>query len=209
MMHKFLRVGNLLWLLFSAVMVECTLNFNSIGGVLGGMGRKNTIALPGQLLPFLIGLLGFVNLMYTVFIEKYVNAQPSEMSALTAAVEASLQPAIVGAKGASGGAEPMPIGPDGITTTPEAADAQSYRGSQIHRSWGIRYLVGWLPWLSLLHDYDKELLEQGISRQGTDLNASLASPIASNFSRNFTPLASPTWATQASQTSHHGRPKAS
>lgn len=197
MMHKFLRVGNILWLLFSAVMVECTLNFNSIGGVLGGMGRKNTLALPGQLLPFLIGLLGFVHLIYTIFIEKYVNAQPPEVSALTAAVEASLQPAVVGAKGGSGGANEVPVGLEGMSA-PETSDAQSDRGSRIRRSWAIRYLVGWLPWLSLLHNYDKELEEQGISRQGTDLAGSLASPIASNFSRNFTPLASPTWQSQAS-----------
>lgn len=199
MIHKVLRVGNLFWLLFSAVTAECTLNFNHVGGVLGGFGRENTLALPGQLLPFLIGLFGFCQLCYTIFMEKYVNAQPPEGSALVAAIEASLQPAVVGAaKGASGGAvvEKTPS-----TDQPSANGDQQQQGQEqehqqeqqqppeLQRSWMLRYLVAWLPWLSLLQNYDKDLLEQGISRHGTGFDSVLGSPASATVSA-FSPMAS-------------------
>jgi hypothetical protein len=198
MIHKVLRVGNLFWLLFSAVMAECTLNFNHVGGVLGGFGRENTLALPGQLLPFLIGVFGFCQLCYTIFMEKYVNAQPPEGSALVAAVEASLQPAVVGAaKGASGGGVVVEKAPS--TDQPSAnGDQQPQQQEQeqeqqqppeLQRSWMLRYLVAWLPWLSLLHNYDKDLLEQGISRHGTGFDSVLGSPTSATASA-FSPLAS-------------------
>lgn len=193
MIHKVLRVGNLFWLLFSAVMVECTLNFNNVGGVLGGHGRENTLALPGQLLPFVIGLFGFVQLCYTIFMEKYVNAQPPEGSALVAAVEASLQPAVVGAKGGNGGGPEMTQATE-YQAGPDADQQQQLQQLQhspeLQRSWMLRYLVAWLPWLSLLHNFDQDLLEQGISRQGTGFDSVLGSP-TSPAVMTFTPIASP------------------
>jgi hypothetical protein len=48
--------------------------------------------------------------------------------------------------------------------------------NQQARSWLLRYLVGWLPWLSLLHSYDKELSARGISRSNTGLASSPATP---------------------------------
>lgn len=198
MIHKVLRVGNLVWLLFSAIMVECTLNFNHIGGVLGGMGRENTLSLPGQLLPFLVGLLGFTRLCYSIFIEKYLNAQPRDVSALTAAIEASLQPAVVGARvdtGLGPGAGPGAAADQKQVsegTSEDIAPVESTRQPpELERSWAVRYLVAWLPWLSLLHNYDQELLEQGISRHGTGFDSVLASPTSAVVSA-FSPLASPT-----------------
>lgn len=203
MIHKVLRVGNLFWLLFSAVMAECTLNFNHVGGVLGGFGRENTLALPGQLLPFLIGLFGFCQLCYTIFMEKYVNAQPPEGAALVAAIEASLQPAVVGAaKGGDGGAvaekapsteQPSANGDQQQQEQEQERERQEQEQQQqppeLQRSWMLRYLVAWLPWLSLLQNYDKDLLEQGISRHGTGFDSVLGSPASATVSA-FSPMAS-------------------
>ncbi len=42
------------------------------------------------------------------------------------------------------------------------------------RSWPVRYLVAWLPWLSLLSHYDKELTLHAISREGRGLRMPLS-----------------------------------
>jgi hypothetical protein len=181
--HKFLRFANLFWLIFSAITVEVTLNFNHVGDVLGGMGRENTLSLPGQLLPFLVGLLGFCQLLYTIFVEKYINKQPAEVKALEAMIEASLNPVVPDPNSPNGKREP------GVDESAAENDAEGNQraaeehlaSKELNKPTLIRYLVAWLPWLSLLRNYDEELLEQGISRQGTGFNSVMASPTSPRF----------------------------
>ncbi len=66
MLFKILRVLNLVWLIYSAVMVEFTLNFNHVDSVLGGK-NGSPLQLPGQLLPFLVGTFSFVTVCYKLF----------------------------------------------------------------------------------------------------------------------------------------------
>ncbi|KAH6967114.1 hypothetical protein EDB82DRAFT_481405 [Fusarium venenatum] len=176
--HKFLRVGNLVWLIWSATTVEATLNFNNIEGVLGGLGRENTLSLPGQLLPFLIGLFSFLRLCYNIFLEHYLNAQPRNGETLRTVAAASFGLNLLSHTPAStwtriDTTESKPTyGPseDGAAAQCAITQTQEHQERHNDRGWAVRYLIAWLPWLSLLHNYDKELLEQGVSRQGTGLD---------------------------------------
>ncbi|KAL6401113.1 hypothetical protein AUP68_16837 [Ilyonectria robusta] len=141
-MHRVLRVANLVWLIYSIVMVEFTLNFNNIAGVLGGRDG-NALSNPGQLLPFLVGLFGFTGTLYTLAREKFFPE----------AIEESEKALIIGAM--SGTAQ-------GPSRTSSGLDKQ-----QEKRSIFIRYLVAWMPWLSLLQRFDDELVVYGVSREST------------------------------------------
>ncbi|KAH7303964.1 hypothetical protein B0I35DRAFT_517099 [Stachybotrys elegans] len=145
MMHKFLRVMNLIWLVFSAVMVEITLNFNHIDGVLGG--PQNNLSSPGQLLPLLVGAVGFASTGYQLVQDKLFNREKRSKIFRR-----------------------RRFGPRTLRSTTNL-DRQ-----QEKRSVFVRYLVGWLPWLSLLQHFDEELLAEGISRQGTGFDSEPATP---------------------------------
>lgn len=146
MIYKVLRIGNPLWLLWSMVTVECTLNFNHIQSVLGG--PENDLSNPGQLLPFLVGAFGFVQTVYGILKERVFQKD------FHAAPEAY------------GGQ----FGPSVLRSTTDM-DKIEQAESRFRR-----YLVGWLPWLSLLHSYDEKLARQGISRSNTGLDSLPATP---------------------------------
>ncbi|KAH8172342.1 hypothetical protein LIA77_06597 [Sarocladium implicatum] len=145
MMFKVLRVANPIWLLWSIITIECTLNFNNVKGVLGG--TDNSLSVPGQLLPFLIGGFGFFETLYGILkvkvLQKDFHDAPQAYTG---------------------------FGPSVLRSTTDMEKNQ-----QTH-SWAVRYLVGWLPWLSLLHSYDKELSARGISRSNTTRLSSPATP---------------------------------
>lgn len=113
-MHKVLRAFNLAWLLWSIITVEMTLNLNHVKGVLGG--SNNTLASPGQLLPFLVGFCGILRTCYT-----WLHDRPRTKD-LTVFRDADM----------------------GIDATAWAR----YNAPLMDR-----YLVGWLPWLSLLERF--------------------------------------------------------
>ncbi|KAK0744250.1 hypothetical protein B0T18DRAFT_200477 [Schizothecium vesticola] len=143
-----LRVGNLVWLLFSATTVEVTLNFNDVHGVLGGK-HDGGLQLPSQLLPFLIGMFSFLRIMYQLLREffskkegdleasrKKKNDDTDEVERHVFVVpESELVPGTVvpGKQGA------------GLVLLPRS---NSYH--IVARSLMVRYLVGWLPWLGLV-----------------------------------------------------------
>lgn len=144
-MHKTLRWMNLIWLIFSAVMVECTLNFNHINDVLGG--PTNNLSSPGQLLPLLVGAIGFTGTCYKLAQDRLFNKEKRGK--------------LLHRRG---------FGPSTLRST------SGFDRQQQERSRVVRYLVGWLPWLSLLQHFDEELLAQGISRQGTEVESQPATP---------------------------------
>jgi hypothetical protein len=144
-MYKFLRIANPIWLLWSVLTVEFTLNFNHITGVLGG--PQNSLSTPGQLLPLLVGGFGFVQTSYVILKEKVFQRDFHK--------------------------EPQTgyhFGPSVLRSTTDLDTAQQQRNI------ALRYLVGWLPWLSLLQSYDRQLVEQGISRSNTGLDGLPMSP---------------------------------
>lgn len=144
-MYKFLRIANPIWLLWSVLTVEFTLNFNHIEGVLGG--PQNSLSTPGQLLPLLVGGFGFIQVLYVILKEKVFQR------AFHADPDSNHH-----------------FGPSVLRSTTDLDTAQQ------KRSRVLRYLVGWLPWLSLLQSYDQRLEEQGISRSNTGLEGMPMSP---------------------------------
>ncbi|KAH7137304.1 hypothetical protein B0J13DRAFT_677340 [Dactylonectria estremocensis] len=150
-MYKVLRVANLAWLIYSIIMVEFTLNFNHIAGVLGGRDG-NALSNPGQLLPFLVGLFGFATTLYALVKEKFF---PKTVVQLEKTSKGGL---LDTARSLS------------RTSSGDKARGRSLDQQQDKRSLFIRYLVAWMPWLSLLQRFDEELLDHGVSRQGTFLD---------------------------------------
>ena len=132
-------------------MVEFTLNFNHIAGVLGGRDG-NALSNPGQLLPFLVGLFGFVATLYALVAERLF---PKTIEESEEALRGVVTEIVGGPTQIGGGNEAL---------------GKSLDQQQAERSFFIRYLVAWMPWLSLLQRFDEELVNHGVSRQGTGLD---------------------------------------
>jgi hypothetical protein len=146
--HKALRVLNFLWLVWSMLLVEMTLNYNHVSAVLGGP-TDNELHLPAQLLPLLIGAFGFVRILYKLLEDRrgrgdvdpslaHDPAPPSPKAARTMHLDkafAAFSPAM---------AKRAPTAPH----DPAEVDPLERR-----RSRALRYLVAWLPWLSLLQHF--------------------------------------------------------
>ncbi|KAH6685299.1 hypothetical protein F5X68DRAFT_19422 [Plectosphaerella plurivora] len=154
-LYKVFRIFNIAWLIFSALMVEFTLNFNHINGVLGG--PHNDLSNPGQLLPFLVGLFGFVGTLYAVIKDRYFP-KPEEGVLSPTALDFDFSNRPISSQGRS-------------NTRDRRLDQQQEKRSVV-----VRYLVAWMPWLGLLQRFDEELVEQGISREGTGLDGKPLSP---------------------------------
>ncbi|KAI9170549.1 hypothetical protein HJFPF1_00017 [Paramyrothecium foliicola] len=155
LLHKVLRIFNVFWLLFSAFSVEFTLNFNHVVGVLGGQG--NALSNPGQLLPFLVGLFGFVATIYALAKERlFPKIEDDSFSPVNLTFD------IPQSNSSSGGRS--------------AARNRRLDQQQEKRSTIIRFVVAWLPWLGLLQSVDENLVEQGISREGTGFDSFMLPP---------------------------------
>jgi hypothetical protein len=162
---KYMRVLNFLWLVYSVFLVEFSLNFNNVTAVLGGP-EDNEFHLPAQLLPFMIGIFGFVRTCYLLF-ESWRSPGDTEPSV-------------------SEPTPPLPARTMHIRDIPLAFSPAMARNSTISshdpnevddiergRRWPVRYLVSWLPWLSVLkyfrdepviNRYDKMNYHSGFSQ---------------------------------------------
>ncbi|OCT50383.1 hypothetical protein CLCR_07054 [Cladophialophora carrionii] len=143
----FLRIGNLIWILWSMILVECTLNFNHVKAVLG---PGNRIFFPSQLIPMIIGCFSFVRLMYKV-LEQWRD--PDDEPSLPN------DPRLTGTRQEFPGTKRFfkvfapptnalnrrPQLPEDMP--PEDTDMDELLQGEPIR---LRYLVTWLPWLSLL-----------------------------------------------------------
>ncbi|KAK3353885.1 hypothetical protein B0T25DRAFT_222198 [Lasiosphaeria hispida] len=159
-MFNFLRVANLIWLIFAAVTVEVTLNFNHVTGVLGGR-HDGRLQLPGQLLPFLVGLFSFVKILYQLFKAKWGGAGEAAAGRVepTEVVEAMVISPTESTFPADEESEPKML----------SSRADSYF---VARSLPVRYLVGWLPWLGMVvHPATKKSRLSILVSRGTGLSA--------------------------------------
>jgi len=147
---KALRVLNLIWLIFSIVLVETTLNFNHVTAVLGGP-HDNELHLPAQLLPLIIGAFGFVRTVYLTIQEQRSpgNLDPSlsEPPAPHQSRTMRFRPASILQAFSPGMAR------DSVHTERDPDEMDALEQS---RSAGLRYVVAWLPWLSLLRAFRNE-----------------------------------------------------
>ena len=147
--YKALRVLNLLWLVFSIFLVEFSLNFNNITAVLGGP-HDNELHLPSQLLPLLIGAFGFVRIIYLLFEQTRSpgDAEPSVAHPPTPPRQARTMHLADALHVFS-----PAMARDSLTTTRDDDDIDAM---ERHRPRRLRYLVAWLPWLSLLPAFRSE-----------------------------------------------------
>src|ERR1700760_12031 len=67
-LYKFWRWWQLGFIIYSIFLVEFSLNFNHVQGVLGGP-NDNELHLPAQLLPLLIGACSFMRILWLSYSE--------------------------------------------------------------------------------------------------------------------------------------------
>jgi hypothetical protein len=139
-----MRVFNLFWIFFSITTIELTIIWNHVLGVIGPNGK---ISYPAQLLPLLIGTLGFLRICWLLF-QKWLNPEPDCCD------ENEVPPEKLNK---SNGAPPATPGVGlGLLSSPSAGSERPAAGTgedsdqsiTRHRRLAIRYLVAYLPWLS-------------------------------------------------------------
>jgi hypothetical protein len=145
-----MRWANLIWLIFSALLVEFSLNFNHLNAVLGGP-NDNELHLPAQLLPLLVGAFGFLRICWLTFEEW---RSPGDRD-----------PSVSQSSNEPRESRTMHLGLGLLAFSP--AMSRDARAEAEHeddeldefekkRSRAVRYLVSWLPWLSLLRHMRNE-----------------------------------------------------
>ncbi|KAL5322090.1 hypothetical protein ACEPPN_010059 [Leptodophora sp. 'Broadleaf-Isolate-01'] len=140
---KTFRILNFLWLIYSALLIEFSLNFNNATAVLRGRDNGNELHLPAQLLPLLIGTFGLVRVLYLVVRSKRSpeDTEPSLLDTYSPKRSRTLK-----VRNLLLAFSPAMSRDSTITKyDPDEVD-ELERG----RPWHVRYLVAWLPWLSIL-----------------------------------------------------------
>jgi len=159
----FLRAFNFFWIVWSMVTVEFTLNYNHVVAVLGPQGR---IYFPSQLIPMIIGAFTLTRLLY----KKLEYARGGD----------DVEPTVVREATIDGPPQPMPSRKNmfklwapptshvhpGTNHMPEDEDVDPRMDGK--PAW-VRYLVAYLPWLSLLPSLQKRSSNQ--SGQGDHATA--------------------------------------
>jgi len=146
-----LRWANLVWLIFSAMLVEFSLNFNHVTAVLGGP-NDNELHLPAQLLPLLIGAFGFLRICWLTFEEwrSPGDRDPSVTRSTDSPCKSRTMHVGLGLLAFS------PALARDSPTKSEEHDENELDDLERNRSRPVRYLVSWLPWLSLLKHVDDD-----------------------------------------------------
>jgi hypothetical protein len=144
--------ANLIWLIFSAITVEFSLNFNHVTAVLGGP-LDNELHLPSELLPLLIGAFGFVRISWIKF-EEWRSPGDREPSVVTSAELPRRSRTL------RFGVAMLQIFSASLAR--DAARKAEHDAAELdelekNRSRTSRYLVAWLPWLSLLKYWRNEI----------------------------------------------------
>ncbi|KAE9379835.1 hypothetical protein N431DRAFT_476914 [Stipitochalara longipes BDJ] len=144
--YKALRILNFAWLVYSVLLIEFTLNFNNVTAVLGGP-NSNELHLPGQMLPLLIGAFGFVRICFLVFSDWRSPGDVEPSLSNDEKTRMRLEARTMHAKDL-----PLAFSPAmrREETMRRERDPGEVDGFERGRGWMARYLVSWLPWLSLL-----------------------------------------------------------
>lgn len=136
-------VFNLIWIAISAAKVELAVTWNYVRDVIGPNGN---IDYPAQLLPMLIGALGFIRILWLMF--KRWRWPEDESNEEEEVQQKSAMP-----PGAPPGTPGVGLGllspQTPFSDAPTANDETDYDDSVTQgRSFATRYLVAYLPWLS-------------------------------------------------------------
>jgi hypothetical protein len=130
--HKFWKIFTPVYIIYSMLKIEFTLNFNHVGMVLGGPG-DDEIELPAQMLPLLIGVFSFVRVSWLTW-----SAHRAEEGSPAIANDG-----LDGPKPALAADAPQPEMHDGDELDPH------FRGRGVF----ARYFVAMMPWFSLLDHF--------------------------------------------------------
>lgn len=176
------RVWNLVWTIFCTLLVELTLSGNHMTGVLA---KNGNIAYPAQLLPLIVGALSFIRVLWLINANVSAERKKRQRAAKEATrclagdeceAEGWEQPTPVPTTPTT----PRPglnkristassfglgikhffspnLGDSGLTHSPSEdtvdEDTRPHRMRPFHH----RYLVAWLPWLSLFEFWHKHM----------------------------------------------------
>ncbi|TDZ61196.1 hypothetical protein CTRI78_v004466 [Colletotrichum trifolii] len=142
-MFQWLRWLNLAFLIYSVLLVEFTLRFNQVNLVLGGPD-DNELHLTAQLLPLVVGLFGFVRTTYLLLetLRSPDDILPSLGAPARGNSARTLRPRNL----------LLVFSPAMARERKRERESHLPRDSAVarHRGAFVRYLVAWLPWLSLL-----------------------------------------------------------
>jgi hypothetical protein len=132
------------------VLIEFSLNFNNVKHVLGGP-HGNELHLPGQILPLLIGLFGFVRICYLI-LETWRSPGGDVEPSLARAARTIHEARTMHAKYL-----PLAFSPAMMRhSTSPSHDPNEIDELGRGRGRTGRYLIAWLPWLSLLRYFQDE-----------------------------------------------------
>ena len=149
MIYNVQRVFNLVWIIFCANIIEMTLVKNNMRKALS---QYSHISSPAQLLPLLVGTLSFIRTLWKIFqqhgktiantlrddAEKAENEAPKFLHRVRLVFEITIRKII----------SPLSVSSDiaGSTVHLERSHSNTpHRFHPLHH----RYLVAWLPWLSV------------------------------------------------------------
>jgi hypothetical protein len=149
-----MKWANLLWLIFSGLLVEFTLTFNHITAVLGGP-HDNELHLPSELLPLLMGAFGFVRICWLKF-EDWRSPGDTDPSL------AKSDDLPHRSRTLRFGKRMLQVFSASLAKDEARKaehDANEVDELEKNKSRISRYLVAWLPWLSLLKHWRNETLQ--------------------------------------------------
>ena len=150
-------------MLFSALTVEFTLNFNHMTNVLGEHGLSG----PGQQLPLLIGLFSFLRICWILIKGSYLGqGEAAETGEPRPCVESEskMQRTATSQSGSGHGDARAPLRPNASPVQQHAhLNSIPLLAAHTDRPWVQRVLVAYLPWLSDFEFFRK--------RQGQEFEA--------------------------------------
>jgi hypothetical protein len=150
-------------LVYSALLIEFTLNFNNVTAVLGGP-HSSELHLPGQLLPLLIGAFGFVRICYLV-LESWRSGNDVEPS-LATNQRTRLEARTLHTKDLPLAFSPAMKREERVRKEHEPDEVDEL---ERRRGRAARYLVSWLPWLSLLEGFrDEPVMDMGKEKRWSE-----------------------------------------
>lgn len=141
-------------------MVEVTLNKNKITGVLGSSINEGGIAYPAQLLPMLIGALSLVRILFLLYRQWSRSKEAKEGNArkeFATKLGTSPQSPQVSRYTTGGGLglhttlspTEHSFSPSAVSEGTTVVSPGQDHSSSFDRPRYLRYLVAWLPWLSV------------------------------------------------------------
>jgi hypothetical protein len=150
-MFQFLRVFNLAWIIFCAVLLEMTLTENHM---LQTLVKWGNIAFPAQLVPLLVGVLSFARVLWLIFLE-WLDTDDEAASGEEQGHPSTHPHRSAYAKSMRGGLRLLPPWTKARRDRPVAVKPENMQDR--HKPTHFRYLVGYLPWLSVFPFWRREL----------------------------------------------------